>query len=236
MNAGFLLLLPTAFLLGVGSSAHCFGMCGGIACALGLQGKSKSALMLYHAARILAYSVIALLLGGLLQQAQEHIPQLGLWLRTAAGLLLLAMALHTLKIWGGILVLEKLGAHAWNPLQKIGKFLLPAQNNWQILALGFLWGWLPCALVYSTLAWAVTQANALQSAALMFTFGLGTIPALLLSGLLAQQSKALLQKPVWSYGMALLLAICAWWTISSAWQHQHHHKHEHANTDVHHAH
>lgn len=220
----------TALLLGLGSSAHCMGMCGGIACALGLQSHPKPtlALLLYHTGRLLAYAVIALLLGGVLQHMQALVPSLTLWLRTTAALLLIAMALQTLRVWHGILVLEKIGARLWQPVQNIAKTLLPVRHTWQLLALGFLWGWLPCALVYSTLAWAVSQGDALQAASLMLAFGAGTAPVLLISGLAANRVKTALQQPAWRYSMAVLLILCAVWTLYGTWQHA---AHQHAGHD-----
>jgi sulfite exporter TauE/SafE len=42
--------------------------------------------------------------------------------------------------------------------------LLPVSSLPRALLLGALWGWLPCGLVYSTLLWAASQGNALDSA------------------------------------------------------------------------
>ena len=50
-------------------------------------------------------------------------------------------------------------------------------------ALGTLWGWLPCGLVYSLLATALLSASAAGGAAVMLAFGLGTLPNLLLAGM-----------------------------------------------------
>jgi hypothetical protein len=232
MTSELLLHMSTAFLLGLGSSAHCMGMCGGIACALGLQQfpHPHRALLLYHTGRILAYAVIALILGSVLQRAQSYIPLLSLILRTIAALLLLAMAMQTLRLWNGILALEKIGALLWKPLHKAGNVFLPARHFWQIGALGFLWGWLPCALVYSTLSWAISQGNAIQAALLMLAFGIGTSPVLLISGAASSQVKNMLQKPAWRYGMALLLTGCALWTLYGVWQHAGHTNHTNHDT------
>lgn len=220
------LILPmiTAFLLGIGSSAHCMGMCGGIACALGLQNNNnqKTAVFIYNTGRIIAYALIALLLGSFLQNLQTVIPSLMLWLRTAASLLLIAMALHTLQLWSGVLVLEKAGSKLWHPIQKMAKGLLPAKHFWQILLLGFFWGWLPCALVYSTLSWAVTQGDAWEASALMIAFGAGTSPILLVSGMAGQQLRQALKNPAWRTSMAITLLVCAAWTLYGAWHHTHH--------------
>ena len=50
---------------------------------------------------------------------------------------------------------------------------------------GFLWGALPCGLVYSVVALAATSGNAAGGAAVMLAFWLGTLPALLFAGISA---------------------------------------------------
>lgn len=228
MNNDLLLQLSSASLLGFMSSGHCIGMCGGISCALGLQNhpQKKMALLLYHLGRISTYTLLALLFGASLQHTLHKFPLLAPWLRTIAGLLLLGMALHIAQWWSGIVQLEKLGTRWWQPLQSLTKPLLPAQHYWQFFLLGVLWGWLPCALVYSTLTWAASQADPLQSAGLMFFFGLGTTPTLLASGIFAQNIQTLMQKKVWRYSAALLLTGCAVWTITAGWLHTgHQHMH-----------
>jgi hypothetical protein len=223
----FLPLLSAAFLLGLAGSGHCLGMCGGIACALGLQHHARPALalVLYHLGRITTYTVLALLFGAALKHTLHHYPLLAPLLRTVAGLLLLAMALHVARLWSGVLQLERLGARWWQPIQRLVQPLLPATQLWQVYVLGLLWGWLPCALVYSTLTWAATQADGAQSAMLMAAFGAGTTPALLASGVFASQLQKLAQQPSWRYLLAFALALCAVWTIAGVWMHAGHHHH-----------
>jgi sulfite exporter TauE/SafE len=50
---------------------------------------------------------------------------------------------------------------------------------------GFLNGLMPCALVFSLALKAATASSVTQGAAWLFAFGLGTVPAMLLAGLLA---------------------------------------------------
>ncbi len=225
MTADFLLLIPAALLLGLAGSGHCLGMCGGIACALGLQQHPRPvlALVFYHVGRITTYSCLALLFGGALQHTLHHYPLLAPWLRTAAGALLILMALHVAQIWSGILRLEAFGTRWWQPIQRLVKPLLPARQLWQVFMLGMLWGWLPCALVYSTLAWAAAQANGMQAAILMASFGLGTTPALMAGGVFASQLQRLAQLRAWRYTLAAALMLFGLWTIFSVWQHAGHH-------------
>lgn len=228
MQADFLPLLAAALALGLAGSGHCIGMCGGIACALGLQQHPRPllALLLYHLGRISTYTLLALLFGAALRHTLHVYPLLAPLLRTLAGLLLVAMALQIAGLWSGVLVLERLGARWWKPIQQRVRLLLPATAWWQVLVLGMLWGWLPCALVYSTLAWAATRADGLQSALLMATFGLGTTPALLATGMAASRLQQLARQRAWRYAMALLLLVCGIWTIATIWLHGGH-MHQH---------
>ena len=62
---------------------------------------------------------------------------------------------------------------------------------------GFLWGWLPCGMVYSALVTAMLSGSALSGAAVMGAFGLGTLPMLLGLGLAGAQLRAFLaRRPV----------------------------------------
>ena len=65
----------------------------------------------------------------------------------------------------------------------------------QAFPLGLLWGWLPCGLVYSALVTALASGSAASGALMMLAFGLGTLPNLLLAGLLAARLKAYAAKP-----------------------------------------
>jgi len=83
--------------------------------------------------------------------------------------------------------LERLGGHFWRLIEPIGQRFMPVNSPVQALGLGFIWGWLPCGLVYSTLALAATSANAVNSAMSMLAFGVGTLPVLLVMGSFADK-------------------------------------------------
>jgi sulfite exporter TauE/SafE len=221
----FLMLLPVALILGLAGSGHCLGMCGGIACAFGLQQHERPilALLVYHAGRVATYALLALVFGSALKHTLHHYPLLAPWLRTMAGVLLLLMALQVAQLWSGILQLEKWGNRWWQPIQRLVRPLLPVRHLWQVLVLGALWGWLPCSLVYSTLAWAATRADGFQSAILMATFGAGTTPALLAGGIFSSQLQKLAQQKSWRNVLAISLVGCGVWTVMTAWQHAGHH-------------
>jgi len=75
--------------------------------------------------------------------------------------------------------LEAAGAALWRKLAPVARRFVPPRHAGQALALGALWGWLPCGLVYGMLAAAAGSGSAAGGAAFMAVFGLGTAPAMI---------------------------------------------------------
>jgi uncharacterized protein len=99
-----------------------------------------------------------------------------------ANLMLVGLGLYLMGITRFVAVLERAGARVWVHLQPMLKGLMPANTLPRALALGALWGWVPCGLVYSVLATALLAGDALEGALVMAAFGLGTLPNLLFAG------------------------------------------------------
>jgi sulfite exporter TauE/SafE len=176
--------LAAAFALGLMGSAHCVGMCGGIGAALGLAGSRQRWLLVgcYNIGRVAGYSTLGAIVAGLSGLAgaslQELMPQFGLWLRTLAGLLVIAMGLYIGGWWLGLAHVEAIGKPVWRRIQPLAQRWLPPRAYCAALALGGAWSLLPCGLVYSGLGWAALGADPLRGAALMAAFGAGTVPAM----------------------------------------------------------
>ena len=184
MDNSFLAL----FIVGLLGGGHCAGMCGGIVGALSLQApKQGAAAVLVHLAynlgRIGSYVAAGLVAGGLGQAAGNLLAlQHGLYL--FASLMLIAMGLYLLGLTQFLAPLERGGQTLWRRIQPLTARFLPVRGVAQALPLGLLWGWLPCGLVYSALTTALAAGSAAKGALLMLAFGLGTLPNLLLAGLL----------------------------------------------------
>jgi sulfite exporter TauE/SafE len=216
-------LLVSALILGLLGGGHCLGMCGGLMGALTLaipaeqRGRRLRLLLAYNLGRILSYALAGLLLG-MAGWALGNSP-LALGLRILAGLLLICMGLYLAGWWSGLTRIEGIGRLLWRHIQPQASRLLPVRSLPQALLLGALWGWLPCGLVYSTLLWAASQGNALDSALLMLAFGLGTWPVLLASGLLAERLNALLRRRGVRIAGGLLVILFGLWTLPGPHQH-----------------
>lgn len=224
--------LSAAFLLGLFSSAHCVGMCGGIMGALSMAIPAKAKvrrwliLLGYNLGRIFSYALMGALVGLFARQITESGGSV--WLRWLAGLLLIAMGLYLANWWRGLTYLETGGRYLWAYLQPLGNALMPVDTLPKAVALGGIWGWLPCGLVYSALAYAMAQGSVLGGGLIMLAFGLGTLPAVLATGFVAQQLGRLLQRPQVRWSFALAVILFGLWTIwggGHGSHGSHHHQH-----------
>jgi uncharacterized protein len=186
-------LLVSALLMGLLGSAHCVVMCGGVVamtCAalpIGRRPRLRAQLpylLSYNAGRIVSYAAaggVAGLVGASFGSfGPVHHAQLAL--RLAAGAMMLAVGCYVAGLAPALRWLEHLGAPLWRRLAPIARRLVPTQRPDQAFALGLLWGWMPCGLVYAALAAAVGSGSPAGGAAAMVAFGLGTLPTLLAMG------------------------------------------------------
>lgn len=178
--------LFAATLIGIVSSAHCVGMCGGISALLGSTCSDKKQLplviALYNIGRLTSYTLMGALLGAITYSLVElsQLNELLVLLRIVSGIILIMLGLYLARAWFGIQKIESLGRHIWKVISPIAQKLIPLKNPWYALPLGFLWGWLPCGLVYSMLTWSLSSGNGVNGGLIMLFFGLGTLPSMVL--------------------------------------------------------
>lgn len=197
-DSGFIAL----FLVGLLGGGHCMAMCGGIVGALTTPGARQQSdtrwplHLAYNLGRISSYTLAGALLGavGSLGLLFEHLLPVQMTLYVAANLMLVALGLYLMGMPRLLLPIEKLGQRGWRYLQPLTRRFLPARSPAQALPLGMLWGFLPCGMVYSALTTALMSGSSLRGAGLMLAFGLGTLPNLLLAGLLLQRVRAFSQQ------------------------------------------
>jgi sulfite exporter TauE/SafE len=95
-----------------------------------------------------------------------------------------------MEAWSGLLVLEAKGRVLWSHLSPLLKPLVPMDSLPKAFALGAMWGFLPCGMIYSLLLTALLSGSAAGGAAVMFAFGLGTLPMLFGLGMLGARLRA----------------------------------------------
>lgn len=207
------------FLIGLLGGTHCIGMCGGIVGALSMGAGSRPLLHLaYNFGRIVSYGAAGSIVGALGGAGLALSGQLPLRIAlfVAANLMLVALGLYLMGVTRALAFTERFGQRLWRHLQPLSRRFLPARTVAQAFPLGLLWGWLPCGLVYSALVTALTSGSAVRGAGLMLAFGAGTLPNLLLAGLLVTRLNEYAAKPVvrLSAGM-IVLAFGLWGLIQT---------------------
>jgi hypothetical protein len=202
-----------AFAIGLMGAGHCIGMCGGVAAALtlGMPGQERKNrwlyLLAYNVGRIFSYSIAGAIIGGAFagMAAYSGYSSALISLRLLAAFMMIALALYLGQWWQGITKIERIGQSLWKYISPVAKSFLPLKSPFSALPFGVLWGWLPCGLVYSTLSWAAVSGSAIGGASVMLAFGLGTLPAMLLIGSVAEHAKQLLKNLYFKRASALLL-------------------------------
>ncbi len=214
-----------AFLTGLLGGVHCFGMCGGIVGALTLniqKDKQQTSLIAinlgYNIGRISGYIVAGAIVGFLgstlvdltgIQSAQQI-------LAVIAAVFMIALGLYLAGIWSGLSKIEFIGQWLWNFIQPLTRRFIPVQNFQQAVPLGFLWGWLPCGLVYTALIWTLSSGGAIEGGLIMLAFGLGTLPNLLAMGVIATRLAKWVRNPTVKLIAGLLVVLLGILTLKRA--------------------
>jgi len=216
----------SAFLLGLASSLHCVGMCGGIiavfAHSMQTARVSLPRKLLLHLSfslgRVLTYTLLGAVLGfASFYLLNEFVPQVAPYLRLFSGLLIILFGLHLSGYLLPLNSLEAMGKPLWRALSPALKRLMPMDHEFKAAAAGVIWGFLPCGMVYSTLLIAMTAASTSAAASIMLGFGLGTVPMLVLSGLAIGRLQAWLKQKGVRLGLAALVVAYGAWVIASYW-------------------
>ncbi len=224
-------------MIGMLGSTHCIGMCGGIVGALtmGLPESTRKSplkllpyLLTYNSGRLLSYTLAGLIVG-LVSSSLGSIFQIGDFPLGGiiGGLFMVALGIYIGGWLQTMAWLEKIGSRFWKKIEPLGQRFMPVRSPLQALGLGFFWGWLPCGLVYSTLAWSATTGSAVDSAILMLAFGAGTLPVLLLMGGLAHRLQQFTRNRWTRYVAGIVLIFFGALILSKALSGGHQHGHNH---------
>lgn len=205
-------------MIGLLGGVHCVGMCGGIVSAFSVASKRRAfpvavtngsgalarpailgdtlRVVAYNSGRIGSYAIAGAIVGGVAQGAQtlsfmSSVQIGGYWL---ANLMLVALGLYLMDAWRGLARLEAAGQLVWRRVQPLMKHLLPVDSAAKAFALGGLWGWVPCGMVYSVLLTAMMSGTAVSGAMVMLAFGAGTLPVLLTMGMLGSRLQVWIKK------------------------------------------
>ena len=185
MNTEYVLSFFTGLLGGFG---HCIGMCGPLVASYTLYEKNDLSRfpallphLLYNAGRITTYVFIGALMGisGSFVNTAGKLSGVQNMVGVLAGALMILMGLGITGVFKRIHLLESYNRLILRMLHHVRE----GSSSWRFFPLGLLLGFLPCGLSFSVFIGAAATAHMPSAMFFVLCFGLGTIPALLLFGL-----------------------------------------------------
>jgi uncharacterized protein len=186
--------------IGLVGSVHCLGMCGPLVIAYSLHVKSHSDAaakgvtglswkkglwhhLAFHSGRLLSYGGLGFLAAGLLYAAGSihFFREVRGALTLAGGALMILLGFVLLKILP-IPAFPMSGSQGSNLWGRLFSPLFASQRIGSKVLLGAATGFLPCGLSWAMIVKAATTHDLAQGFLTMAAFGLGTVPALFLTG------------------------------------------------------
>lgn len=213
-------LWASAGLFGLAAGPHCLTMCGGFVGAIAARDRQRQIIIpvrsavaalrnqaLYHVGRITTYALLGAAFGaaGALALGSDVLLPLQRTLYIIANAVLLLLAARLVVRVPGFAWLQQAGAGAFSLALPRMRPLLQGRGAKGQLALGLVWGLVPCASVYSVAPLALFAGNAGYGALVMMAFGLGTLPHLLAAGTILATVRRHVTAPWWRYVTAALL-------------------------------
>ena len=228
------LTVTQVFLIGLVSTLHCLGMCGGIigALSLSLPAEVRASRLrlvgysaLFNGGRVISYVAAGLLAGAF---GVEILRALGLQnahgvLRYAGVIFMVAIGFYLAGWFPQMAQVERLGQPVWRRLEPLAKKMMPINSSWRALLYGMAWGWLPCGMVYMVLLMTVTAGSALQGGYMMLAFGVGTLPTMLSAGVMAIWIRRLASSATTRQVIGVLIIIMALASLFIGVGDEHHH-------------
>lgn len=173
------------FVSGLVGSLHCVGMCGGFPLALATHAPADNLprQLLYNLGRLNTLAAIGAFSGA----AGTVVTAGGAWvaarlLALAAGLFMVAVGLEMLGVLAG--VTARGSAFVQATLRGLLGGVIRSRSPAAPLALGVFNAFLPCQLIYAFAALAAGTASVGEGTLTMLAFGLGTVPAMLVVGMM----------------------------------------------------
>jgi len=205
----------TALLMGLAGGPHCIAMCGAACAGIGQAAGARStqALGLFQMGRLLGYSALGAVaaasmqgLGWLTTQTAALRPVWTLFHVTAIALGLVLLIFARQPLW-----LDATARRVWRMVRD----LHAAWGRGAPLAIGTLWAFMPCGLLYSALLVAALSGGVLQGATTMALFALGSSVSLLMGPWLLLRLGGLgSDRGAWGIRLAgLALAATSGWAL-----------------------
>jgi uncharacterized protein len=197
-----MLVLFAPFIVGLVGSLHCLGMCGPLVVAYSLHFRTTSPdatpdargiwskgfvhHLAFHSGRLLTYGLLGSLASTLAYAAKfdRLFTDLRSSVTLAGGLLMVLFGLALLKVIP-LSLFHLPYARAGSPIARVLPRLFASERIGSKFILGLAAGCLPCMLSWAMIVNAAMTSSPAHGFMTMALFGLGTVPALFLTGLSA---------------------------------------------------
>ncbi|MEG0856272.1 MAG: sulfite exporter TauE/SafE family protein [Terrisporobacter sp.] len=191
------------FILGVFTSFHCIGMCGGIMLTQTINKDEKvydkrSSLkisFLYNCGRVISYTILGGIVGSLgsVFSASTKIQS---FLQIVASIFMIISGLSML----GIKIFKTISTPT------LFKKNTCVNNHKKPFIIGYLNGFLPCGPLQTMQLYALASGSFIMGASSMFVFSLGTVPLMLSFGYLSSRISKHLNESIYKY-VGILIVI-----------------------------
>jgi hypothetical protein len=198
---------------------HCVGMCGPIVVSFSLKLKGRPALLphyLYHMGRITTYAFLGGVTGltGSFTTITSHVVGIQKWVMIMAGILIIIMAVGT-SGWVRFSRIFPNRQKQGDFISKTFKKISSVKTKAAYFPMGILLGFLPCGPVYTALLASARNGmdapnsltGFLSGTALMVTYGVGTVPALLFVGKLSGMGWIKKREIIYRLGSLFMIAL-----------------------------
>lgn len=225
-----LLTLGAAFITGLIGSVHCLLMCSGVATGLAAASRGAEGSLVtgtdalrvaiaLNTGRVLGYTLAGALVGGFGTAVLGvfDTERLIAGMRLAVGIVLVLVGLRLIDGRDRLGRVGRTGQAIWPALRRLGRGLLPANRAWKRLALGGLWGWLPCGLSWSMLLAALFTVDPVHGALTMAAFGTGTLIAMIPVTWGSARVANRLAQPRLRRSLGALVIVAGTLTIAAPW-------------------
>ena len=206
-------LAVTALLMGLAGGPHCIAMCGAACAGIGnaAGARKTSALWTFQAGRLASYSALG-------AAAAASMQALG-WLTTQTAVMRPVWTLfHVAVMMMGLMLVVLARQPVWldGTAKRIWSRVRALNAAWgrgAPLAIGALWAFMPCGLLYSAVLVAALSGSVLNGALTMALFALGSSVSLLIGPWLLLRLQRV-GKGEWGIRLAgLALAVTSGWAL-----------------------
>ena len=178
----------TIFIFGLTTSLHCTGMCGGITLAVG------KGLPLFQIGRVISYTLMGLLLGGLGSVVNIDVGTRKI-VPVVCGIAIIVISCFWFLNGVGIKLPQKY-LKIIQFIKKQGPFVM-----------GLLMSLMPCMSLQIVELYSLGTESAIKGALSMFLFAVGTLPMLILLGVAGNKAMKINQKAVQIISSIIMLVM-----------------------------